>query len=135
MSGGGDVKGGMAAGVIVDLLERGHAVRFRAHGDSMHPVIRAEDVLHVEPRRDFRAGDVVLLLADRGLTAHRVIVRKGDWLLTRGDNAPGDDEPMDLSRVLGIVTAIERDGVTRGVRREAFFLRWARRVRRFGLRR
>ncbi len=119
-----------ATDVIVDLLARGHAVRFRVHGDSMHPVIHAEDVLHVEPRSDFRVGDVVLVLAQRGLTAHRVIARIANQVRTRGDNAPGDDEAVDLSQVLGVVTAVERGGVTRSVKREHALLRWLRGVKR-----
>jgi hypothetical protein len=93
----------LATDIIIDLLSRGHAVQFRAHGDSMHPLIRSGDLLHVEPNRDAKVGDVVLTLADRGLTAHRVIARNGDLLITRGDNAPSDDSPIDISRVLGRV--------------------------------
>ena len=119
-----------ATNVIVDLLERGHAVRFRVHGDSMHPVIRAEDVVHVEPGRAFRKGDVVLTLTGRGLTAHRVIRIDAQRIITRGDNAPAADDPADVSCVLGRVTSVERNGVTRAVRRENFALRWLRRLKR-----
>lgn len=119
-----------AKSVIVDLLERGHAVRFRVHGDSMHPVIRAEDVVHVEPGRACRVGDVILTLTGRGLTAHRVTRIDAERIITRGDNAPADDDPVDVSCVLGRVTSVERNGVERTVRRENFVLRWLRRIRR-----
>jgi SOS-response transcriptional repressor LexA len=99
-----------ATALIVDLLSRGHAVQFRARGDSMHPVIREEDVLHVEPTVPFAAGDVVLVLAERGLTAHRVVSMDAETLLTRGDNAPAADPPVPVSKVLGVVTHVERDG-------------------------
>ena len=99
-----------AADVIVDLLARGHAVQFRARGDSMDPLIRDNDLLHVEPRRDFARGDVVLVLAKRGLTAHRVIARSGTTVTTRGDNAPAADDPCEVSQVLGKVTSVLRDG-------------------------
>ena len=106
-----------ATEVITDLLERGHAVRFCASGDSMYPIIRSDDYLHVEPRLPIRRGDVVLTLAHRGLTAHRVIEIEGDTLVTRGDNARENDAPVDRTRVLGHVTYAERDGKSLRVRR------------------
>ena len=105
--------------LISDLLARGHAVRFRAGGDSMHPIIKSEDYLHVEPAGGtrIRRGDVVLTLAERGLTAHRVIAVQGDTLITRGDNSDECDFPVDVDRILGRVTHVERHGRMRRVRR------------------
>jgi len=119
-----------ATSVIVDLLARGHAVRFRAGGDSMHPLIRSEDLLHVEPaaKRRIRRGDVVLALAPRGLTAHRVIGVRGETFVTRGDNAPIDDAPLDRTHVLGVVTHAERAGHTMRVCRATSVLLQLRRV-------
>lgn len=117
--------------LIVDLLARGHAVQFRVHGDSMYPVIRENDLLHVEPAQPVAPGDVVLVLAPRGLTAHRVIARNGTTLVTRGDNAPAADDPIAESAVLGKVVYAIRDGrridVCSAVARAAAF---ARRLRR-----
>lgn len=119
-----------AVDVIVDLLRRGHAVRFQVRGDSMHPVIRDDDYVHVEPIASLHVGDVVLALAERGLTAHRVIGREGDMVLMRGDNAREADPPLPESRVIGRVSWVERDGKRRAVRREIGALRWLRRLRR-----
>jgi phage repressor protein C with HTH and peptisase S24 domain len=118
-----------AAEVIIDLLQRGHAVEFRVRGDSMHPVIREDDSVHVEPSRDVRTGDVVLTLAHRGLTAHRVIACNGETIVTRGDNTPEADAPVALAKVLGKVVWVERDGQRRAVKREYVFLRWLRRAK------
>ena len=98
------------ADVIADLLARGHSVRFRARGHSMHPIIRSNDYLLVEPPADIARGDVVLTLADRGLTAHRVIAIADGVVITRGDNAPGPDSPVELKQVLGVVTHAEQGG-------------------------
>jgi len=119
-----------AAEVIIDLLRRGHAVEFRVRGDSMHPVIREDDSVHVEPSHDVRLGDVVLTLAHRGLTAHRVIACNGETIVTRGDNTPEADAPVALAKVLGKVVWVERNGERRHVARELAFLRWLRRLRR-----
>lgn len=105
-----------ATTVIVDLLERGHAVRFQARGDSMYPAIRDDDYLNVEPIADrarIRRGEVVVMLAERGLTVHRVLAHRGDTILARGDNAPDVDPPLHCSRVIGVVVSVEREGKTR----------------------
>ncbi|HET8775447.1 MAG TPA: S24/S26 family peptidase [Thermoanaerobaculia bacterium] len=96
--------------VIVDLLASGHAVRFQARGDSMYPLIRDHDYLHVEPCAEVRVGDIVLVLAERGLTAHRVVSVDGAVVVTRGDNAPAADDPVPREKVLGKVTSAIRDG-------------------------
>ena len=125
----------MSSEVIVDLLQRGHPVRFQARGDSMHPFIREGDVLHVEPGQEVRLGDVVLVQVDRGLTAHRVVVLDGARIVTRGDNAGAPDSPLPRARVLGVVAAVERGGKRTRARRWPVvvgLVRWLRRVVRRG---
>lgn len=102
-----------AVDVIVDLLARGHAVEFRVRGDSMHPTIREDELLHVVPvdRASIRRGHIVLVMLERGLTAHRVVRRDGDVIVTRGDNAPHADEAVHIERVMGKV----RVGVRRRI--------------------
>ena len=97
-----------------DLLAAGHEARFRASGDSMHPVIRSGDYLHVVPciPSELRRGEVVLAKTTRGLTAHR-IVRVGERdgnlrIILRGDNALRSDSPIEAEDVLGRVARIER---------------------------
>ena len=124
-----------AADVIADLLSRGHSVRFRASGHSMHPIIRCDDYLLVSPVKSIRTGDVVLTRAERGLTAHRVVSFDGRVVITRGDNAPGDDEPVEVWRVLGVVTHAEREGkMRRIVRTFGLALSVRRLLLRFGVR-
>ena len=45
---------GIEVSLVVDLLRAGRAVHFRAEGDSMHPVIRSGDRLHVQPAGEAR---------------------------------------------------------------------------------
>lgn len=118
-----------ATTVIVDLLASGHAVQFRVRGDSMHPLIREHDYLHVEPLDRIRVGDVVLVLAERGLTAHRVTAQRDGMIVTRGDNAPAEDEAVAVEKVLGRVTAVIREG--REVKVGSVFARAVAPVRRW----
>lgn len=78
----------------------------------MLPFIRGGDVVHVEPagRREIAVGDVVCYAPAAGvLVVHRVIVRRGDRLVTRGD-ALSHREILPGTHVLGRVVAVERDG-------------------------
>jgi signal peptidase I len=65
----------MFADIAMELLERGHSVKFRAPGRSMHPTIRAEETITVEPIEPsaVKRGDIILYRSESGVIAHRVI--------------------------------------------------------------
>lgn len=103
--------------IVSDLLSRGHSVRFRAKGGSMHPTIREGEAITVTPARPaaIRRGDVVLYRSARGVIAHRVarVSQKLDGALVfipRGDASATCDEPVVDSAVLGAVVSVERGG-------------------------
>lgn len=118
-----------AATVIEEVLASGNAARFRARGDSMHPSIRSNELLEVE-RVDpdsIRRGDVVLARLARGLTAHRVVrVTPEGWFITRGDNAPANDEPFMAGAIVGRVRSPRRSPVWFAMRRALRALRQRR---------
>lgn len=96
------------------VLARGVALRFRARGFSMHPFIRDGDVLIVSTSRGRapRPGDVLALChPETGrLVVHRVLARRLQGLLIRGDNTPLSDGVVPAEKVLGRVTRVERQG-------------------------
>ena len=91
--------------LVRDLLSSGCSVRFRAAGDSMHPAIRNGEVVEVTPCDSslLRRGDVVLALAVRGLTLHRIAQASREGIVMRGDNAPCRDGVILHENILGIV--------------------------------
>lgn len=107
------------ADLATELLGRGHRVRFRAEGGSMHPAIRGGQAIVVEAVRphEIRVGEVVLYRAGARLTAHRVVrIDAGDAeksvFTLRGDAAGSREERVDARQVLGRVCAVE--GLRRG---------------------
>ena len=97
------------------VLEAGYSARFVARGDSMHPAIRDGEALHVtrcEPA-SLEVGQVVLVRATRGLTAHRIIEirRESSRIITRGDSCLRADPELDFEDICARVTAVERKGV------------------------
>jgi signal peptidase I len=100
-----------------DLLGSGYDVRFRAPGQSMHPAIREGETITVRPVSPsaVRPGDIILYRWQQGIIAHRVVgIEKaagGDFrLLTRGDAAGAQIEPVAPDQVLGKVVSAERNG-------------------------
>ena len=102
--------------MVKEELGKGLAMRFRAQGGSMRPFIIAGDIVTVEPAdaRELRVGDVVLFQSGDLAVVHRMLyqyVRGGTaYLLTKGDSIPSPDRPVPQTRLLGRVTAIDRNG-------------------------
>ena len=96
------------------LLDRGVPFRLRTQGISMHPFIKNGDLITVSPLPTVlpRLGDVVAFLSPRGrrIVAHRVIGKRGNLLLTKGDNISRADRPISAADILGYVTKVERNG-------------------------
>lgn len=98
------------------LLRGGHVIRLRAFGSSMYPTIRSGNLLWIEPCPEGpRLGEVCLFRNDQGrVIAHRLVEAvnqngkslyraKGDFLISSRDI-------LTPERILGKVTAVERDG-------------------------
>jgi len=105
--------------LAVQLLGAGHAMRFRARGSSMYPLVRDGDVLRVHPIEHtvVRLGDIVLYCTPHnGIVVHRVvgISTHGEEtiLLVKGDASGTSDPRVPQSQVLGRVVSIERRGRT-----------------------
>jgi hypothetical protein len=104
---------------VEGLLQRGHAVRFRADGWSMHPAIRCGEMIHVQPLGNarIRTGDVLLYRRRRSVVAHRVVRMTSPpngtaEVVLRGDAADCADAPVAVEQLLGRVIAVERNGRT-----------------------
>ncbi len=108
----------LSAPALVELLravlDKGAPVRFRAKGFSMSPFIKNEDVVTLSPLQNTSpgVGDVIafVLQGIDKLCVHRVVGKKGDFYVTKGDNTSEADESVPRENILGFVTRVERDG-------------------------
>jgi len=96
-------------------LQRGLPFRFQALGGSMSPLIRAGDVVFVNPIQPGEpvVGQVVAFIHPVNclLLIHRVIHRQGSVLLMQGDNMGGrNDGQVPLENILGCVARVNRNG-------------------------
>jgi hypothetical protein len=117
----------------IELLRKGHHVKFRAPGDSMYPTICDGDVVTVIPieGESITIGDIILYRHRSGVVAHRVIriekrsshysprstptpqssvLSPQHLYLLRGDAALVFDDPVSADQILGKVTHVERKG-------------------------
>ena len=103
--------------LAAQLLGAGHAMRFRARGSSMYPLVQDGDMLDVCPVGDtaIDVDDIVLYRSSRnGIVVHRVaaIIGQGEkvTLRVKGDSVGKADPEVQESQVLGRVVNIERRG-------------------------
>jgi hypothetical protein len=86
------------------------AVPVPVRGRSMEPALADGALVEVdlEPGREPRIGEVVLVLQDRALVLHRLVARTRNGLILEGDAAPAADPVVSAGRVLGIARLAPR---------------------------
>jgi hypothetical protein len=108
----------LTGAVIIELIEAVFAknalFRFKAKGFSMSPFIRDGDIITLSPASlsPISLGKPVACVCPvrERLLVHRIVGRKGNYYVIKGDNASRPDCAVDKKRILGCVTAIERKG-------------------------
>lgn len=97
--------------LAAEVLRASGAVSLRVFGCSMLPSIWPGDVIAVRHARvfDIRPGKLVLYSREGGgFIVHRAVSCNPDALITRGDALKENDAPVQPSRILGEVVAIQR---------------------------
>jgi signal peptidase I len=105
------------AHLLAGIVARGASVLLVARGGSMSPWIRDGDVVTVAP---VSGGDVhVPVLGDvvacrqpggKRLVIHRLVSRRGDGWIVKGDRCPAPDGFLAGGAVLGVVVRATRNG-------------------------
>ena len=96
--------------LAAEVLRVSGALTLRVFGCSMLPSIWPGDIIAVRRAQafDINPGKLVLYARDEGFVVHRAVSCSPDELITRGDALAGNDAPVQPSRVLGEVVAIQR---------------------------
>jgi signal peptidase I len=98
--------------LLADVVRSAGSATLKVTGQSMLPAIRPGDLLTVQRHspQGLQPGQIILIQRNQKLTAHRVVRVCGEQLVTRGDSVPSLDPPIPASEVVGVVTAIHRNG-------------------------
>jgi uncharacterized repeat protein (TIGR01451 family) len=97
-------------GEVADgLLACGLGFRFQARGRSMLPLIGDGEILHVQRANTARlgVGDIVLFRQGTEFKAHRIIRKKNDQFITRGDAGREADGAIAGGQIVGKIVAKE----------------------------
>ena len=70
---------------------------------SMEPTIMTDDLIFVRAETEYDVDDIVVYQSGRMLVVHRIVDIDGDMVTTQGDANNVADEPVDISRVKGLV--------------------------------
>ena len=102
-------------------------IKFRALGNCMYPCVRQGDVLHIEHKKakDIKVGEVVAYQRFGRLFGHRTIdkgIQNGlSYIVTRPDTSKnGDDGPSFDDQIVGVISSVERKGVTLSTKKSAY---------------
>jgi len=94
--------------------EKGKPFRFCPDGFSMSPFIENGDVITIAPKEKIpiRYGDIAAFVNPKTerLVIHRIIAKKTNYFVPRGDNTPQEDGLIPLANFLGRVIRVEREG-------------------------
>lgn len=108
------LSGNELLGLIKDVQKKGGSLRFRAGGYSMKPSIRNNDLIKISPlpERGIFKGDIVLFRKSENsqIVVHRIVKKRADSYLVKGDNSLEDDGWITGDKIHGIVSEIKRNG-------------------------
>ncbi|MDD3080125.1 MAG: signal peptidase I [Paludibacter sp.] len=96
-----------------ELLSNDFGLKIKLSGQSMFPVLRNGDwgLIIRCSFNEIRNGDIVVMKNDSGkYIAHRLIRKKGNLFITKGDNNLYYDKPFPESSIVGKVIGFERAG-------------------------
>jgi len=98
--------------LVADVARQFGEVRLKVTGTSMLPAVWPGDILTVRRRAitDLLPGQIVLCYRNQGFIAHRLVIKRGDCIITRGDALSHEDCPFQNDEVLGEVISILRNG-------------------------
>jgi len=98
--------------LVADVVRSFGRVRLKVTGTSMLPSVWPGDILIVSQcnAADLSPGQIVLCYRNQGFVAHRLVGKRGNCLITRGDSLPYEDRPFGDDEVLGQVVSILRHG-------------------------
>ncbi len=121
------MKGKLIKDFFKEILKRRGSISLKAFGGSMRPLIRSGDFLTIRPidSDSLEIGGIFAFRKESASNitiAHRLVDKKGSFLITKGDAYIRPDSSVLQEELLGKVIKIEREGRT--IEIEKFFYIW-----------
>lgn len=95
-----------------DILQKDGVLVYKSKGFSMFPLIRQyKDALVIrKPEQELKKYDIVLFNAGGKYMLHRIVEIDDTTVVTAGDHNSFKDRRITKDEVIGVLTAILRDG-------------------------
>lgn len=96
----------------IDKVIRSGRFPFKSRGQSMLPILQPNDTLYFKktPLAKIKVNDLVIVKKRNQLICHRVIYKKKNYLITKGDNVLKSDGKIYSKQIIGKVYQIKRNG-------------------------
>ena len=79
---------------------------FRVETGSMEPVIKQNDIIIVRKQDNYSVKDIVTFKSEKEYVTHRIVSKRGDTIVTKGDANNTKDVAIEISQVVGKVVKI-----------------------------
>ena len=112
MNSGPTLRNSAKRDLTVEAIRRFGEARLNVTGTSMLPSLWPGDEITVrrQSAAELVVGQVLLCYRNQAFTAHRLLAKRDDFLVTRGDSLYYEDSPFRDAEVLGAVVSIVRGG-------------------------
>ncbi|MFH0940405.1 MAG: GNAT family N-acetyltransferase [Candidatus Omnitrophota bacterium] len=94
-----------------DISGKAEILRLQAKGGSMYPFIKSGDWVEaflVNDKTVLKRGDIILFEKDGYFYAHRLIVKRGEEYIAKGDFSQSADEPVLRKDIIAKIAAVYR---------------------------
>jgi hypothetical protein len=105
--------------IVRERIDAGEPTWLPVRGRSMRPLLAGGSRILVAPATRIRSGDLLAYECEGTIVCHRVIGRRGAYLMTRADRRGAGPELVRLDQILGVVKAFQRDGAVVDLTRPA----------------
>ena len=97
---------------LIKVLRRRGQYIIKTTGNSMLPLIRADDSLYIKGIKSARVNinDIIALFKNKKIIAHRVVYKRHNCFITKGDNSLKADGKIYPRQIIGQVFQLKRSG-------------------------
>lgn len=79
---------------------------FRVETGSMEPVIKQNDIIIVKKQKNYKLKDIITFKSEKEYVTHRIVSKRGETIVTKGDANNTKDVAIQMSQVVGKVIKI-----------------------------
>ena len=85
---------------------------FRVDTGSMKPVINENDIIIIKSQKDYNVDDIVTFKSEKAYITHRVVSKRGETFVTKGDANNTKDVAIEKSAIIGkVVKVLKKAGI------------------------